>query len=300
MNLVPILALTLLTLAQMPVLNNSPSAQENVRKLIASLPLNSRWRNVLERGMHGDGIHYQWMDQMRVEGVKLAVFSFEFDWTDRGKKLSNWSLVSEQYYSDYDERNLITSTEQLNRIGATGLQKNLKNIARARAECGNWIEYPAEERGKGYRQIFLADNEWLPIQLSSFFGEYEEGTTPLMRAAMLGDIVRIKKLLDKGVDVNAASPDGSTALIWAAATGTPVSLKALLHAGATVNLNPDGKGDALIAAVANDRPENVAVLLKAGADPNSKNAEGQRALPIAKTKGYTEIARLLTQAGAHE
>lgn len=303
-NIVTILALALSSvMAQTPVSqaqSASPSAEENVRKLIASLPPISGWRRLLEQGARGDGIHHVWMDEMSDDGVKLAVFNFEFDWTERGKKLTNWRLVSEEYYADYDLRRLISSAERLDKIRSTGLQKTLGNVALARAMKGNWVEYPADDRGTGYRQIFLADNEWLPVQLSPFFGQYVAGTTSLMHAAMLGDVVRIKRLLAQGVDANAIGPDGSTALMWAAAAGTPLAVNALLRAGAKVNLNPSGKGDALIAAVANNRPENVRILLNAGADPNSRNAEGQSALSIASSKNYFDIAKLLTQAGARK
>ena len=41
------------------------------------------------------------------------------------------------------------------------------------------------------------------------------GTTPLMSAALYGDAALVRRLLDLGVDPNAANASGATALMWA-------------------------------------------------------------------------------------
>ena len=51
---------------------------------------------------------------------------------------------------------------------------------------------------------------------------------------------------------------------------------------------------ALMAAVSN--PDVVKVLIEAGADVNAKTSEGETALKRAKSKGYAESVKLLTEA----
>lgn len=285
-----------------------PEPQAAVRELMESLPPKSMWRNMLEHGARGDGIRQPWMDEMGKHGVKLAVLTFEFDWNQGGRVLKDWRLVSTEYFTNYDYRNSgpVTDTRRLGRIATSGLATALETVALAWARHSVWSveapgnQHPPQGTGTGYQQIFLADNEWLPVQMFPWLGQYQPGTTPLMHAAMLGDVVWIDKLLAGGAEVDTVSPGGWTALGWAAASGGPAAIRALLDAGAAVNLNPDGTGDALLVAVVSDHPENVKVLLKAGADPNSRNAEGQTVLRLAIYRNYGEIVELLRQAGAHE
>lgn len=312
---VPTLACAGLQFQAAPPAPNAPNAasERAVRQLTESLSPKSMWRKMLEHGARGDGIRWPWMDEMRKQGIKLAVLTFDFDWIEGGRGLRNlkdWRLVSAKYFTSYDGLGTstaqpITDARQISAIGASGLGSRLEAVALARAKRGFWIEdpghqHPPRQTGTGYKQVFLADNEWLPVQMFPWFGQYEQGTTPLMHAAMLGDVVWIKRLLSKGAQVDAVGAGGWTALCWAAASGGPAAIRALLDAGATVNLNPHGTGDALLEAVLNDHPENVEILLGAGADPNSQNAEGQTVLRVAIYHGYAEIVQLLRQAGARE
>lgn len=298
-----LIALTLLltTVPQHPPSEPTADAavQEHVRQLIKSLPTGSRWRDMLEHGMRGDGIHRAWMDQMKKDGIELALFTFEFAWTDGGRKLKDWTLVSDRYFRDYDESQPVLE-QQLKFIRDDGLQQELAAAALPLAKNANWIEYPSEESGQGYRLVYLADNEWLPVNLPPTFGEYEPGTTPLMHAAMLGDDARIKKLLAQGMSVDATRPDGMTALMYAAGSGNPAAVEMLLRAGAHVTRKTKEGDDALINAAAGGDLRSVGLLLKAGADPNSRDVEGQSALSIATQRHYADVAKLLEQAGARE
>jgi hypothetical protein len=88
----------------------------------------------------------------------------------------------------------------------------------------------------------------------------------LRRAATTGDIAKVKELLDKGVDPNAANPYGGTALVYACDKGYP---------------------------------EIVKLLLERGADPKFKNNfYGFPAIGWAAQKGNVEIANLLIDKGA--
>ena len=273
--------------------------QESVEQLITSLPPESTWRKMLKMGVIGDGIHEHWMDEMRGRGIKLAVFEFEFRWMQGGRKLADWSLVDEEYFVDY-ERTHSFETTLVDEIRVSGLAKTLENEALTRAKIGNWLEYPSQQTGTGYRFIVLADNEWLPVRAegASLFGAYEPGTTPLMHAAKVGDIRRLERLLREGADVNTAGPDGSTALVYAASSGNPVAVEVLLKAGARAR-TPAG-GEALITAAAKGDTASLGLLLKAGVDPNYREKSGATPLSIASQRQFGEIVKLLQQAGAQE
>jgi hypothetical protein len=271
---------------------------QHIKSLTASLPADSHWLTLLRRGVKGDGLHHPWMDDMRKAGVKLATFTVEFTWAQNGRERRDWEVVSENYFHDYDQLDAITDPRQLSLIQASGLERQLKEAALARAKIANWIEYPAEEHGKGYRWVPLADNEWLPVDLPPFFGRSDPEATPLMQAAAFGDISRIKRLLGQGEDVNEVNSKGQTALIYAAGSGSPAAVNGLIKAGADVNANAEQGGSALVAAVSNNRPKNVAILLKAGADPNSRTADGKTVRSLATNRHYMEILQLLEHAGA--
>jgi ankyrin repeat protein len=83
----------------------------------------------------------------------------------------------------------------------------------------------------------------------------------LRRAASEGDMARVKELLDKGVDVNAANQYGATALAFATRRGNV---------------------------------EMVKLLLERGADPGRRDTfYGAAPLGLALRKGHSEIGRLL-------
>jgi hypothetical protein len=239
------------------------------------------------------------MEDMHKHGVKLAVLIFEFRWAEHGKQLSNWTSVGGQYFRDYDGSFLITDPKELTSIRATGLEEQLGTEALLRAKRAHWFELPHSRRGLGYKEVWLADNEWLPVvPPADWLGQYPGGTTPLMHAAMLGDVPWVERLLNQGADVNAVDSSGSTALNWAAATGGPAAVQALLNAGAAARGESGGRS--LTAAAAGGNARSVEILLKAGADPNFRDKDGATPLSVATRHHFTEIVHLLKQAGAHE
>jgi|SRR5579872_1573758 len=278
---------------------NLTTRQNGIRSLIASLPSDSHWRELLVRGIAGDGVHYVWMDDMRKDGVRLATFNFKFDWTLEGMKLDNWRLASERFFHDYDGSEVIVGEAQLDRLNFDGLQRKLRDVALARAMRANWPEYPSQKNGTGYISIRLTDNEWLPV-FGGALTQFNPNLPSLMRAALLGDVSEIKKSLQNGADINSADHDGNTALVWAAIGGDSLALDYLLGHGANIDANPKGKGNALVVAVRVGQDVSTAVLLRHGADPNSTDALGNTALSIAASQHRGDLVALLKKAGAHE
>lgn len=157
----------------------------------------------------------------------------------------------------------------------------------------------------------------------------ETGMTPLMSAALGGNVDMIKKLLAKKVKLEIKNQAGDTALAVALTNDQLDSAKALINAGANVDLivagdnqdtllmraasnNADITGlilkknksllnktnklgeTALMQSVRFGNNDSVKMLLKAGADAQAKNKEGLSALDIAKKSGNDEAVKLLS------
>jgi hypothetical protein len=144
-------------------------------------------------------------------------------------------------------------------------------------------------------------------------------------AAKKGDVAALKTLLDKGVDVNAKTQYGATALSYACDKGHVEVVKLLLERGADVNSRDTFYGEVPLGwALMRNHVEVIKVLLDKGAQGTDRalmqsvqsgNAEIvkvalakgglspetlSRALSTAKRLNRTEIAELLTKAGATE
>lgn len=94
--------------------------------------------------------------------------------------------------------------------------------------------------------------------------------TPLMHAALNGDAVLVKDLIQKGADVNAQRRGvltGSSAIHWAVQRGSLDVLRILLQSGAKVSELNDRSDTPLMLAIEAERLDLVRLLLKSGADP---------------------------------
>ena len=102
------------------------------------------------------------------------------------------------------------------------------------------------------------------------------GTTPLLFAALSGDVESAKLLVAKGADINDRSAFGTSATVLAAHSGYGDVAKFLLEKGANPNLDDAGY-TALHAAILREDDDLVDALLKHGADPN---APVKKATPV--------------------
>lgn len=116
------------------------------------------------------------------------------------------------------------------------------------------------------------------------------GVTPLMQAALYGDVDSVRLLLDNGADPNLANEAGATALMWAVDDIEKTRL--LLDHGADVNArSADSRTALLIAAGRFGSREVVKLLLDRGADVKVKSPGlGGDMTPL------TEAARLADEA----
>lgn len=167
----------------------------------------------------------------------------------------------------------------------------------------------------------------IPLIIAALSGCASEDYTELMSAANLGDVDGMKRIMERGGNVNDISRNGKTALLLASSQGHLKAVYLLIARGAEVNI-PDGNGTTpLIAAATNGHDKVVQLLLKNGAqldtrDRNSNSAfrnavffrysdtvaallEYQSSIPAdeqaeglltAAALGYTEILELMVKA----
>ena len=123
-------------------------------------------------------------------------------------------------------------------------------------------------------------------------------------AAVNNDLAMLKIALDGGGNPRAVtSPYDGTALIVAAHRGHVEIVRALIAAKAPLNHVSNLGWTALLEAIVlgnggNNYTAIVDALVKANADVNVPDRHGTTALGHARTRGYSQIARILENAGA--
>jgi ankyrin repeat protein len=123
-------------------------------------------------------------------------------------------------------------------------------------------------------------------------------------AAVANDLEMVKLAIASGADAGlVTSPYQGTALIASAHLGHVEVVRALIAAKAPLDHVNNLGWTALIEAIVlgDGGPRHVAIvraLVKAGASVNLPDSGGTTPLGLARRRGYTEIVRILEQAGA--
>jgi ankyrin repeat protein len=158
-------------------------------------------------------------------------------------------------------------------------------------------EQPAADR---FYQAIRSDNLAALRVLVSEFGasaKDSQGYTPLMLAAAFGSADAVQALIASGADVKAVSNSGVTALHWS--VGDVKKVRLLLDGGADVNVRSQlGRTPLLVAASTNGTAETVGLLLEKGADVNAADSTGVTPLIAAATVGDATVPTLLLARGA--
>jgi len=202
---------------------------------------------------------------------------------EEGNNALVWACVGMDSEGDYDENNKNQIVELLLAAGAA--QKNEALVAAIDSDFPNIVK---------------------TLWNSRINTKGKNGKRLLMIASKAGLLELVKTLLANGVNVNAIDNTGETALLYAVMPcGVGMCndkigvVKVLLAAGANVNVVSQGGQFPLFYAAYTGNTEVVRLLLAAGADVNIK-FDGETVLQRAKDEEYTEIVKLLKQAGAKE
>ncbi|MGQ7273453.1 ankyrin repeat domain-containing protein [Marinobacter sp. V034] len=126
----------------------------------------------------------------------------------------------------------------------------------------------------------------------------QASASPLVQAAIGGDVDQVQSLASSGASLNVVTAQG-TPLTAAAANGHDRVAWFLLKQGANPNLQ-DGNGvTPLIAAAAEGSQRLVKLLLSAGADVNASGGSGQTPVGAAAEAGNLSVVKTLLGAGGN-
>ncbi len=120
-----------------------------------------------------------------------------------------------------------------------------------------------------------------------------QGESPLMLAALKGQLELAGSMVKKGADVNKT---GWTPLHYAATTGQLAVIRLLIENHAYIDAESPNGSTPLMMASMYGTPEAVKLLLDEGADPTLKNQQGLTALQFAQRASRPDAAELITKS----
>ncbi|NOL48939.1 ankyrin repeat domain-containing protein [Pelistega europaea] len=131
----------------------------------------------------------------------------------------------------------------------------------------------------------LAQNPQVDVNLANRYDE-----TPLMYAAIIGNVDLAKALIARGAKVNRL---GWSPLHYAASKGQTQMVEYLLSQGASPNAPSDDGNSSLIVAVTSGNLDTVKTLLAAGADPKAINQKNKNAIDVAREMKRDDMLEVL-------
>jgi len=118
-----------------------------------------------------------------------------------------------------------------------------------------------------------------------------------MRACRTGNVEKISRALEKGIDVDCRDENKLTGLIWAGRKGKIESAIVLLDAGADLENGDNRNRTSLFHAVTYDRQDYIKYLVSKGADVNVTDTHGWSPLDFAESSQFEQMAALLVELG---
>jgi len=145
-----------------------------------------------------------------------------------------------------------------------------------------------------YRDIKIAIEKGVNVNTR----DYDDKTTPLIKATQMKEAALVKYLLGSGAKPNLYGKDGKTPLVIAAGIGDRTMVALLIGAAADLDLGDKNGTTPLIAAVLARKDPVVKLLLDAGADYKIEDYSGRSPLQHAIDNRRRHTQKLLKEAGA--
>jgi ankyrin repeat protein len=125
-----------------------------------------------------------------------------------------------------------------------------------------------------------------------------EEQMPMHDAAIVGDVVNIRRLVAEGADVNGQDDEGGSPLHEAAYHGHVGAVRVLVEVGADLEASyPDGpRMRPLHEAACNGHVAEVKALVELGADIGALTNSGETPLQLSIRCGHHHVARVLRAA----
>lgn len=141
-------------------------------------------------------------------------------------------------------------------------------------------------RGESFQvaEVLLSDPRHRPDVAN------EHGETPLMMAALRGQLTWVQRLVERGAAVNRT---GWSPLHYAATGPSPQVVLWLLERGAHIDARAPNGATPLMMAAQYGAEDSVQVLLDRGADPKLRNERGWTAVDAARAGGREPLAQRL-------
>ena len=134
-------------------------------------------------------------------------------------------------------------------------------------------------------------------QLLENLEEMTEMTVEMQRAASVGDVTIVRRLLSRGVDPNNRDESGYSAFVYACGQGHADIAKTMIEGGAHVN--DDTATSPLILATTKCHVDIVKLLLEHGATIDQRDSTGRTPLLVACEKNSEDCVTALLHDGAN-
>ncbi len=141
----------------------------------------------------------------------------------------------------------------------------------------------------------LAKGTAVELDTSGYISDFYPGAVDynLMIASSKGYTTEIKRLIELGADINAATKEGATPLIFAVANNQTESVKTLLTFNPIIDKVTTNYETPLLLAVKNNNFEIAEILIRAGADVDLPDTRGATPLHYASLYGYLNFVDML-------
>ena len=120
----------------------------------------------------------------------------------------------------------------------------------------------------------------------------------LYLAACLGDLARVKSLVEEGVDVDTKDEVGWTSLYWAASMAEEEVADFLIGKGASIDVRTNNNRTPLHQAATAGAAKLTSLLISKGADSNARDEGNSTPLHSAAAGGHKNVVELLITNGA--